>query len=163
MPDTAMYWLGTAVATVCSIALVAAAAVLALWALFYASNRLLTEGLRTIRIANWRYWNDRMLREGLISMPRFYSALVAERQPKTVPEWQSVDREAELKELEEEDLLTVPMKQAEAWLEALEAYWDLIDYARGPSKGGLEGAIERGEEPEIAEMRAAINASKRER
>lgn len=78
-------------------------ALAALGALFWAAgqlclvggNHLLTNGLRTIRITNWRYWSRRMQDEGITTMPAAYRELVAQRQPKTVAQWEEVDRESE--------------------------------------------------------------------
>lgn len=61
-------------------------------------NYMLTQSLRVVRLANWRYWNARMQKEGLIAMSKFYQEQVAVRKPKTIAEWSAVDRDTEGKE-----------------------------------------------------------------
>lgn len=95
MPVIVFYWIGAAVAIGGAFLLLAGLLYLAGWLLLRANDFFLKQTMRTIRLANWRYWNHRMMDEGLIVMPRFYAELVGKRKPKTVGEWSAVDLESE--------------------------------------------------------------------
>lgn len=94
MPVVVFYWIGAAVAIGGAFLLLAGLLYLAGLLLHRACDFFLKQSLRTIRLANWRYWNQRMMDEGLIAMPKFYAALVEQRKPKTVGEWSAVDVES---------------------------------------------------------------------
>ena len=57
--------------------------------------------------------------------------------------------------------VSIPLGMLEGWLAAMEHSWYLIDSEFGPADGGLDGAILRGEEPEIEQLRLVIAKAKR--
>jgi hypothetical protein len=63
-----------------------------------ASTYLFQRGLMFIRLSNWFYWNERMMREGLISMQNFYREQVAIHKPKTLKDFDALDMAAREKE-----------------------------------------------------------------
>jgi hypothetical protein len=55
----------------------------------------------------------------------------------------------------------VPLEILETWLTQMEADWHHIDSEWGPTDGGLEGALSRGEYPEIAALREYVATAKK--
>jgi len=66
-------------------------------------DAMLRNGLRIVRISNWRYWSARMEREGITAMRKFYVERVTQRKPHTASEFVDVEREADQKESSELD------------------------------------------------------------
>lgn len=102
MIDTAIYWLGVLMAVAAATALLGGAFWLAGGLLIVGGDRMLRAGLRMVQIANWRYWCDRMTREGLMVMPRFYADEVKKRGPRTPSDFERAEHEARRRELTEE-------------------------------------------------------------
>lgn len=101
MPENVFYWIGAVVAVSGAFVLLAGLLYLSGWLLHRACDFFLQQSLRAVRLVNWRYWNQRMIDEGLIAMPKYYAALVEQRKPKSVAEWSAVDVESEQMEATE--------------------------------------------------------------
>lgn len=101
MDNTILYWLGSAVALTGGMLLTAAILLAAGWVMLQAAVYMLRNGLHIIRLSNWRYWNDRMQKEGLIVMQQFYREQVAIHRPKSLQEFDAVDRSATAHEQEQ--------------------------------------------------------------
>lgn len=102
MIDTAIYFLGYAVAVLLALAAVAGLAWLVGNLLQEIGDYMLRMGLRTVQIANWRYWCDRMTSEGLMVMSRFYADEVKKRSRRTPRDFERAEHEARQRELTEE-------------------------------------------------------------
>lgn len=101
MSDTAIYAIGAAVSIAAGCALAAGLVMVAAVLVKQACVYLLRYGLTFIRLCNWYYWNERMTREGLITMQTFYREQVALRKPKTLDDFDALDTAARNKEQEE--------------------------------------------------------------
>ena len=89
--DATLYWLGAAVALAGALAALAALFWLIGSVLLVAGTYMLRRGLQVIRLSNWYYWNERMSREGLISMQTFYREQAAIHRPKTLEDFERLD------------------------------------------------------------------------
>ncbi|MBO9679517.1 MAG: hypothetical protein J7556_14845 [Acidovorax sp.] len=92
--DAALYWLGAAVAFAGALAALAALFGIIGRLLLMAGTYMLRRGLQVIRLSNWYYWNERMSREGLISMQTFYREQAAIHRPKTLQDFERLDESA---------------------------------------------------------------------
>ena len=98
MTATVFYWLGAAISITGGLAVLAVLFWLVGGLLLLAAPRMLRIGLYVIRLQNWRYWNARMEKEGLIVMPTFYREQVAKRKPRTMKDFNDLDRAADAHE-----------------------------------------------------------------
>lgn len=94
MIDTAIYYAGYAAFIAGGGVIVAALLALSGLLVGQASVYLFRKGLMFIRLRNWYYWNERMSREGLITMQTFYREQVAIHKPKTLHDFEAMDRAA---------------------------------------------------------------------
>lgn len=94
MTDAMFYWLGSAVALFGGLIVAALLVAFAGWLLLRAAVYMLANGLHVIRLQNWRYWNDRMQKEGLIVMQKFYQEQVKIHKPKSLQDFDELDRAA---------------------------------------------------------------------
>ena len=53
-------------------------------------------------------------------------------------------------------LISISRDTLQRYLDQMEADWRQIDSEWGPTEGGLEGAVSRGEEPIISELRKIL-------
>lgn len=95
MSATMFYWLGSALALASGLAVVGLAFFGAGWLLLQAAAYMLRNGLHIIRLSNWRYWNDRMQKEGLICMNEFYREQVRVHKPKSLEDFHALDQAAD--------------------------------------------------------------------
>lgn len=101
MTETMIYWLGSAAAIAGGLAVVGALFLIVGWLVIQAAAYMLRNGLHVIRLSNWMYWNNRMHKEGLICMQKFYREQVAIHKPKSLEEFQTIDRAADDHAMEE--------------------------------------------------------------
>lgn len=98
MIDTAIYYSGYVAFIAGGGVIVAALLALSGLLVGQASVDLFRKGLMFIRLCNWYYWNERMAREGLISMQTFYREQVAIHKPKTLDDFNAIDMAARAQE-----------------------------------------------------------------
>jgi hypothetical protein len=94
MSNEILYWMGVAVAFCGGLIVLGALFLLAGWFAALAAAYMLRKGLHIIRLSNWRYWNERMHKEGLICMQKFYIEQVAIHKPKSLEDFSNLDQAA---------------------------------------------------------------------